>query len=101
MRQAPHLTERQAWRASLLWFPDPTQPQAQHETDGLLVTGQTLTNREAQQLLTLLFSPGAQWLSLGSVQGSQLSARQPLAAIGIPLHPGALQILKDVPAGKP
>ena len=24
-----------------------------------------------------------------------------LAAIGIPLHPGALQILKDVPAGMP
>ncbi len=38
MRPAPHLTERQAWRASLLWFPDPTQPQAQHESDGLLVT---------------------------------------------------------------
>ena len=28
----------QGWRASLLWFPDPAQPQARHETDGLLIT---------------------------------------------------------------
>jgi guanine deaminase len=28
------------WRAGLLWFPDPRSPQARHESDGLLVTGQ-------------------------------------------------------------
>ena len=28
------------WRAGLLWFPDPHNPQARHESDGLLVTGQ-------------------------------------------------------------
>ena len=28
----------QGWRASLLWFPDPAQAQARHETDGLLIT---------------------------------------------------------------
>ena len=38
MRQAPHLTECQAWRASLLWFPEPSKPNARHESDGLLVT---------------------------------------------------------------
>ena len=27
-----------AWRAGLLWFPDPGVPQARHESDGLLVT---------------------------------------------------------------
>ena len=31
----------QGWRAGLLWFPDPQNPKAQHETDGLLVTGQS------------------------------------------------------------
>jgi len=31
----------QGWRAGLLWFPDPHSPQARHETDGLLVTGQS------------------------------------------------------------
>ncbi len=82
-------------------YPRQSQAVATLAVSSLLLTEQALTNREAQQLLNLLFSPGAQWLSLGSVQGSQLSARQPLAAIGIPLHPGALQILKDVPAGKP
>ena len=29
------------WRAELLWFPDPQKPKARHETDGLLVTGQS------------------------------------------------------------
>ena len=28
----------QAWRAGLLWFPDPTRPELRHERDGLLVT---------------------------------------------------------------
>lgn len=82
-------------------YPRQSQAVTTLAVSSLLLTEQTLTNREAQQLLTLLFSPGAQWLSLGSVQGSQLSDRQPLAAIGIPLHPGALEILKDVPASKP
>ena len=29
-----------AWRADLLWFPDPQIPKVRNETDGLLVTGQ-------------------------------------------------------------
>ena len=33
-------THLQAWRAGLLWFPDPHSPQAHHESDGLLVTAQ-------------------------------------------------------------
>jgi guanine deaminase len=32
-------TELRAWRAGLLWFPDPAQPRIAHETDGLLITG--------------------------------------------------------------
>ena len=39
MRHAPHLTELKAWRANLLWFADPAQPQVSHASDGLLVTG--------------------------------------------------------------
>ncbi|PUE63021.1 guanine deaminase [Limnohabitans sp. 2KL-17] len=35
------LTELHGWRAGLLWFPDPQTPLAQHETDGLLVTGRS------------------------------------------------------------
>ena len=31
----------QGWRAGLLWFPDPLSPRPLHETDGLLVTGQS------------------------------------------------------------
>ncbi len=33
-------THLQAWRAGLLWFPDPHSHQARHESDGLLVTAQ-------------------------------------------------------------
>ncbi len=29
---------RHAWRANLLWFPDPKRPELRHESDGLLVT---------------------------------------------------------------
>lgn len=36
----PEWTQLQAWRASLLWFPDPTETTPRHESDGLLVTGQ-------------------------------------------------------------
>ena len=32
-------TDLKAWRAALLWFPDPTVPELQHRPDGLLVTG--------------------------------------------------------------
>ncbi len=32
------LTDLQGWRAGLLWFTQAKQPQARHETDGLLVT---------------------------------------------------------------
>ena len=35
------LTNMQGWRAGLLWFPDPQSTKARHETDGLLVTGQS------------------------------------------------------------
>ena len=40
---SPHKTSinMQGWRAGLLWFPDPQSPKARHETDGLLVTGQS------------------------------------------------------------
>jgi len=32
------LTELQGWRAGLLWFAEPQSAQAQHESDGLLIT---------------------------------------------------------------
>ena len=34
----PSSTLLHGWRAGLLWFPDPQQPQLRHEADGLLVT---------------------------------------------------------------
>ena len=34
----PPASRHQAWRAGLLWFPDPARPVLQHEADGLLVT---------------------------------------------------------------
>lgn len=34
----PSPSAPQGWRAGLLWFPDPQQPQLRHEADGLLVT---------------------------------------------------------------
>ena len=40
MTSTPH-SHLKGWRAGLLWFPDPQNPLAQHETDGLLVTGQS------------------------------------------------------------
>ena len=42
-------TELQGWRAGLLWFPDPLQPRARHESDGLLVTA-----READGIVRVL-----------------------------------------------
>lgn len=82
-------------------YPRQTEAVPTLAVSSLLLTEQALTNREAQQLLKLLFSPDAQWLSLGSVQGSQLSANQPLAKIAIPLHVGALEALKDAPPSTP
>lgn len=34
-----NFTHLQAWRAALLWFPEPGTPRLQHSSDGLLVTG--------------------------------------------------------------
>lgn len=41
MTAQPAVSQLHGWRAGLLWFPDPQQPQARHETDGLLVTGKS------------------------------------------------------------
>ena len=82
-------------------YPRQQEAVATLAVSSLLLTEQPLTNHEAQQLLSLLFTPGTQWLSLGSVQGSQLSAKQSLTAIGIPLHPGALEVLKNTPSALP
>ncbi|MBM3386210.1 MAG: guanine deaminase [Betaproteobacteria bacterium] len=38
-------TELQAWRAGLLWFPDPAHPTLHHSDDGLLVTGRDAHGR--------------------------------------------------------
>ncbi len=38
MTALPSVSHLQGWRAGLLWFPDPQNPQAHHESDGLLVT---------------------------------------------------------------
>ena len=38
MTALPSVSHLQGWRAGLLWFPEPLSPQAQHESDGLLVT---------------------------------------------------------------
>ena len=38
MTALPSVSPVQGWRAGLLWFPDPQNPVARHESDGLLVT---------------------------------------------------------------
>ena len=38
MTALPSVSPVQGWRAGLLWFPDPQDPVARHESDGLLVT---------------------------------------------------------------
>ena len=42
---APHADSLHAWRAGLLWFPDPAQPELRHTPDGLLVTGRDAPGR--------------------------------------------------------
>ena len=37
----PEWTDLKGWRAGLLWFPQSEQALAQHEQDGLLVTGRS------------------------------------------------------------
>ena len=38
-------TDLHAWRAALLWFPDPAVPELRHTSDGLLVTGRDAQGR--------------------------------------------------------
>ena len=38
-------TDLHAWRAALLWFPDPTLPELRHSSDGMLVTGRDQQGR--------------------------------------------------------
>ena len=38
-------TDLHAWRAGLLWFPDPARPELRHCDDGLLVTGRDAQGR--------------------------------------------------------
>ncbi|MDO9321502.1 MAG: TAXI family TRAP transporter solute-binding subunit [Pseudomonas sp.] len=67
----------------------------------LLLSEQTLTSREAEQLVNVLFESGQQWLQLGSVQGTQLSASEEVRDLGIPLHEGAARALQQRRASTP
>lgn len=40
-----NFTDLHAWRAALLWFPDPATPELRHCSDGLLVTGRDTQDR--------------------------------------------------------
>ena len=72
-------------------YPRQTQAVSTLAVSSLLLSEHSLTNREAEQLLSVLFESGQQWLQLGSVQGTQLSANQHVRDLGIPLHEGAAQ----------
>ncbi|MBP8184457.1 MAG: TAXI family TRAP transporter solute-binding subunit, partial [Pseudomonas sp.] len=76
-------------------YPRQTQVVSTLAVSSLLLSEHTLTNREAEQLLNVLFESGQQWLQLGSVQGTQLSASQKVRDLGIPLHEGAAHALQN------
>ena len=82
-------------------YPRQTQAVSTLAVSSLLLSEQTLTNREAEQLLDILFESGQQWLNLGSVQGTQLSASQDVRDLGIPLHEGAARTLQQRRASPP
>lgn len=67
----------------------------------LLLTDTQLTNREAEELVRLVFSLDAHWLQRGSVQGSQLSPGNAQRGIGIPLHEGAQKALQALDPDHP
>lgn len=79
-------------------YPRQTEAVTTLAVSSLLLGEQTLTNREVEQLLTVLFESGQQWLQLGSVQGAQLSASQEVRDLGIPLHEGAARALQQRPS---
>ena len=82
-------------------YPRQTQAVSTLAVSSLLLSEQALTNREVEQLVTVLFESGQQWLQLGSVQGTQLSASEEVRDLGIPLHEGAARALQQRRASKP
>jgi TRAP transporter TAXI family solute receptor len=60
----------------------------------LLTEDEALSGLEAEQLVRLMFESGEQWLSLGSVQGTQLSLAKALKGLDIPVHPGVVNVLR-------
>lgn len=82
-------------------YPRQSQAVSTLAVSSLLLSEQALTQREAEQLLNVLFESGQQWLQLGSVQGTQLSASEKIRDLGIPLHEGAARALQQNRDSKP
>lgn len=75
-------------------YPGQNQPISTLAVSSLLLTeNETLSALEAEQLVRLMFESGEQWLSLGSVQGTQLSLANALKGLDIPVHPGVVKVL--------
>jgi TRAP transporter TAXI family solute receptor len=84
-------------------LPQGTYPQQEHAVPTLAVSSMLLTNdqltaREVENLVRLLFSQNNQWLQHGSIQGAQLSPKNALRNLGIPLHNGAEKALQQLQA---
>lgn len=78
-------------------YPQQNDPVATLAVSSMLLTDDQLTVREVENLVRLLFSQDNQWLQYGSIQGAQLSPKNALLDLGVPLHSGAEKALQPEP----
>ncbi|WP_200387294.1 TAXI family TRAP transporter solute-binding subunit [Thiocapsa imhoffii] len=67
----------------------------------MLLADTSLTDREAAFFIRQLFDPANRWLTLGSIQGTQLSLDHATRGLMIPLHAGAEEALMDLGDSEP
>lgn len=82
-------------------YPQQEQAVATLAVSSMLLTDDQLTVREVEHLVRLLFAQDSQWLQYGSIQGTQLSPRNALRDLGVPLHSGAEKALQQLQAPTP
>lgn len=88
-----------AYQLPIGTYPHQTAAVPTLAVSSLLLTDTQLTNREAEELVRLVFALDAHWLQRGSVQGSQLSIGNAQRGIGVPLHEGAQKALRALAPG--
>jgi TRAP transporter TAXI family solute receptor len=80
-------------------YPGQDEPLATLAVSSLLLGSRQLTSHEAELLVRQLFGLHRQWLQYGSVQGSQLSPENAMRGLGVPLHEGAEQAIRQLRSG--